>query len=245
MKSKSCKPPDKSQKSITDLFGRKNTTAQVVVSGVIDDSFMNNCASGLNTQQNVISGGVQDGASDSSSDVLGSVSEVTGVSLVAEQVNVEDNDLDNAQTSLSWLNQKKYAWLSPFVSDIAICMKGEDRKGRSTACGRFKENGICVCVPKVKAKWRDIVVYPENPLLCGSTSPESFSAVPTYFWIPELFFWKYMRHMPCVNCSPSESRVTYIGWNDCGPRRVISLGREFDVICMRYRCKTCSTEFTV
>ncbi|KAI3639550.1 hypothetical protein MIR68_002244 [Amoeboaphelidium protococcarum] len=244
MKSKSCKPPDKSQKSITDLFGRTNTTAQVVVSGVIDDSLMNNCASGLNTQQNVISGGVQDGASDSSSYVLGSVSEVTGVSLVAEQVNVEDNDLDNAQTSLSWLNQKKYAWLSPFVSDITICMKGEDRKGRSTACGRFKENDICVCVPKVKPKWRDIVVYPENPLLSGSTSPESFSAVPTYFWIPELFFWKYMRHMPCVNCSPSESRVTYIGWNDCGPRRVISLGREFDVICMRYRCKTCSTEFT-
>lgn len=56
----------------------------MAASDVNDDNLIKNNASGSITLQNVISGGVQDGASDSNSDALGRVLEVHAVSLVTE-----------------------------------------------------------------------------------------------------------------------------------------------------------------
>lgn len=127
---------------------------------------------------------------------------------------------------------------------IRTFLKGSDRSGRTAACNRTKQTpSDCLCVPAVKPDWDTFLALPPNPLMSGSVNPIDWQAVPVYFWIPELFFWKYMRHMPCVNCGHVFGIVHEIGWNEYGPRRVASLGHLYYVICLRYHCRGCDTSF--
>jgi hypothetical protein len=68
-------------------------------------------------------------------------------------------------------------------------------------------------------------VDPPNPLLTGEKpTPSVYSRLRIYFWIPDLFFYKFIRHMPCGNPECSEKvDISWNGWSKTASTNEMSL----------------------
>ncbi|KAI3629663.1 hypothetical protein MIR68_011098 [Amoeboaphelidium protococcarum] len=143
--------------------------------------------------------------------------------------------------NLRWLNDDKYRWLARYVEEIDLMMYGVS--GHNVMCD-FKKGGSCACKPRGKVTWTNIHDDPPNLVMAGDQNPVNWCRVTTIFWIPELWFNDFVKHMPCSDCRDVKGFLTRVGWNDSGPRRVSSLGREYNIICLRYQCnnKNCGKQ---
>ncbi|KAI3642336.1 hypothetical protein MP228_011891 [Amoeboaphelidium protococcarum] len=174
----------------------------------------------------------------------------TGIVTQSSSQNVQGTVIQEDEEEkghLSWLKDDKYSWLRKHVDDIHRFQKGDlSKKGRGKSCNtQLKNPTPCDCRPAMTPNWENIFVDPPNPLLSKSIDAQDWHRVRCFFWIPELFFWEHVRHLQCPNesCNAGEGSVVQIGWNKCGPRTVSAIGREYSIVCLRYRCKACSKQF--
>ncbi|KAI3645112.1 hypothetical protein MP228_011276 [Amoeboaphelidium protococcarum] len=117
-------------------------------------------------------------------------------------------------------------------------------KSRSSACNEKKaEPSPCNCHPYKDPGWQNIFVDAPDPLLCSSALQlESYCGIRTYFWVPELFYSKFVPHMPCPSCGDVKGFVHRKGWNSTD-RIVMSLNRQYRIISKVYFCNRCQKEF--
>lgn len=146
-----------------------------------------------------------------------------------------------------WTSDAKYSWFAGSLDAVDRALTGDS--GRANRCNQTrKDQTPCQCRPKgsiPKNLNSNIFLDPPNPLLFHEQNydPMVWTRVRIYFWLPELFFSKWVKHMPCPKCGDVAGAVKRKGWSKNGPRRVSCLGREFDIIWKYYYCSECKCEF--
>ena len=120
-------------------------------------------------------------------------------------------------------------------------------KSRSTSCNVAKRNQVeCDCKPaNINHGFNNIFVHPPDPMLKQSSAvdPSAYHRRKTYFWVPELFYYYLVRHIPCPDCGDVAGNVISRGWNSSGPKTVASLGEEYNIVCKVYHCNICKRRF--
>jgi len=121
-----------------------------------------------------------------------------------------------SRPTTEWRHNPNFRHVHDHIKDIERCL-GFGKRGNS--CNATKKNpSECVCSPEHlpdRKKWSNIYIDPPNPLMSNHHEDSMpFCYTRVYFWIPELFFHRRLRHMPCPHCGDVQGNVITEGWSE-------------------------------
>ena len=136
-----------------------------------------------------------------------------------------------------------------FVTILNIGVTSESGiKAKSSSCNATKKNKTdCECRPEnIQHGFENIFVDPPDPLFQKQDmgDPVLYFRRRLYFWVPELFYFPYVKHIPCPECGDVQGNVISKGWNPNGPKLVASLGTEYFILTKIYKCNLCNKRFS-
>ena len=127
------------------------------------------------------------------------------------------------KNDMSWVGN--YIYVIPKLENIKEALK---RKGKKI-CKHIKRGDECVCSKSVETNYiflppdpfqLDIKTYPKIPSLL-------FKGIKFIFWVPDLYFNQYVRHLYCPFC---QDRLIINCWNPRGPRFINASPQEYAVL---------------
>ncbi|KAI3653227.1 hypothetical protein MP228_002652 [Amoeboaphelidium protococcarum] len=159
---------------------------------------------------------------------------------------VENDDQVNAtlvieQKDQNWRSHPSTAFIVKYTDEIDYAIKGTGSRGYQCNATSSRCHGVCDCKPLNPLSWRDIWIYPPNPLLVSDyMESQDFVKEKVIFWTPEVFFHHLgVRHMPCPVHGVVDGHVKVAGWSAVGPRKVIGIGQSYYIMFKRYKCNLC------
>jgi hypothetical protein len=125
-------------------------------------------------------------------------------------------------------------------ADFFLSDNGRERQH----CGLAKAiPTTCTCKLAHTPKSANMTIERPDPFFEPVMLPENWHRMRVVVWVPELWFRRYMVHMPCINCGDVGGLVIYQGWNHRGPRVVAAVPRCYLIMCKRYKCNKCAATF--
>lgn len=151
----------------------------------------------------------------------------------------------STQLNFPWLQEPRFEWLRPILQKIDRAI-GNGSRG----CPKKRNPAAeCSCGPDHLAD--DLLrvepgliprLFRETTIKDNQQLDTKFIRPTVLFCIPELFFYPFVKRMPCPQCGKDHS-VHKEGWNESRPRRVISMHRDYVIICKKYYCEDCKHKF--
>ena len=150
-----------------------------------------------------------------------------------------------SEDNKKWIGSLQLEWILPYMREIQFCISGSDHsKGSGVRCDAFYGQ-FCSCAPRQNPNWKNCFKDPDDPIIAaiktGEPLPASFNQVRVYFWIPELFYFPIVRHVPCPFCTKGKGQRK--GWCRSGPKSIVNLGSKYFILSRTYRCDQCSKEY--
>lgn len=96
-------------------------------------------------------------------------------------------------------------------------------------------------------EWPDFIIRPPNPTLHEPQDEGGirnvFSLCSVVFWVPEIFWRRFVPYMPCPQCGRVGSDVKANGWNGNIARPVVGMFETYFLVCKKYVCRRCKRRF--
>lgn len=145
---------------------------------------------------------------------------------------------------------KGWKWQSQHPAWVKAMNEIDKALGKDICHGKVHKEarGVCGCSKSIG--WTSMNLDPVDPLIKNTNDPKKTSTESDpgkwcdrrlVFWVPELFYNRHIKHMPCPNCGPVNGTVIRKGW--LPPRLVCSFTKDYFMICKKYMCSQCNREF--